>query len=133
MSSQAGTLVTTSPNAKLGHNPPQSAKVSSLADDAPIAKVDDPRVEKAILDHIRKCLAKADHPAAQEDEAQTVILMASRLMQQFNITNADLVEKTADADDLASLGGQSTVSIVRAKDDGKRITYHTWSNDVGHQ
>jgi hypothetical protein len=87
--------------------------------------------DKAILDRIRKCLARANHPNAQEQEAHTAMRMASRLMKQFNITNADLVEEKADCDDLASLGGQSTVTIVRSRDDGKRITHHVWVDSLG--
>jgi hypothetical protein len=108
----------TSPKARRCH-PTQTARVSALAIGVATGQAKGIGTDQAVLDRIRKCLAKANHPRAQEDEAQTAIRMASRLTQQFYVTNADLIEKTTDADDLALLGGQSTVSIVRTADDNK--------------
>jgi hypothetical protein len=117
--------------ARLGPPPPQTAKVSRLADDSSASITNNNGTDKAILDRIRKCLARANHPNTPEMEAQNAMRMASRLMQQFNVTQADLIEEKANTDDLASLGGHSTVSIVRSQDDGRRVTSHTWTHDLG--
>ena len=90
----------------------------------------DTSFEKKMMDRIKKCLARANHPNTPEREAQAAWRMSSRLMEQHNVTQADLIEKARLEDDYIALGGQSSVSITRVKDDGARITNQTWVSDI---
>ena len=115
---------------KLGPAPVQEAKVRELAK-VDHLEVKDSSIEKRILDRIRKCLATANHPNTGESEAKAAWHLSTRLMQQYNVTQADLLERAINKDDYAAMGGQSTVAISRAKDDGLRVTHQAWVNDVG--
>ena len=90
----------------------------------------DASFQKKIMDRIKKCLARANHPNTPELEARAAWRMSSRLMEQHNVTQADLVEKASHEDDYIALGGLSIVSITRAKDDGAKITNQTWVGDI---
>ena len=57
--------------------------------------------------------------------------MATRYMQQYNVTQADLLEQATNENDYAAMGSQSVVAITRAGEDGKRVTDQTWVSDVG--
>lgn len=95
------------------------------------SELNDSSIEKRILDRIKKCLATANHPNTGESEAKAAWRLSTRLMQQYNVSQADLLERATNEDDYAAMGGQSTVAISRAKNDGLRVTHQTWVNDVG--
>ena len=115
---------------KLGPAPAQEAKVKELAK-LEYSELNESSIEKRILDRIKKCLTKANHPNTGEREAQAAWRLSTRLMQQYNVTQADLLERATNEDNYAAMGGQSTVAISRAKDDGLRVTHQTWVDDVG--
>ena len=95
--------------------PPQKATVKSLAAGSRSATLNDARIE--IVERIKKCLARGNHANANENEAKSAIKMASKIMQQHNITQAQVMEGEDDAQRLER-GGMSTVKI------GPRTQYH---------
>ena len=119
------------PKRKLAPAPLQTAKVIELAEHKQVDATSDSAVEKKILDRIRKCLARANHPNTGESEAKAAWRMSTRLMQQYNVTQADLLEKATNEDDYSAIWGRSVVVIKRAKDDGRRVTFQTWVSDIG--
>ena len=78
-------------------------------------------VEERVLERIRKCLTKANHPETVEPEAKAAFRMASALMAQHNITQAQAFEKDKE-NDQARLGGESIVAITAANQD-RRILH----------
>ncbi|RMZ87741.1 hypothetical protein DV736_g5032, partial [Chaetothyriales sp. CBS 134916] len=117
-------------NSKLGSPPAQVAKVRELADQKQVNNDRASNVEQRILDRIKKCLQRAEHPNTPESEAHAAWYMASRLMAQHNVTQSELLEKTTDDDDYAALGGQSVVEIIRSKGDKTRVVSQTWVHDI---
>lgn len=109
----------------------QVAKVIQLADETPHNDDEVSSGDKKILDVIKKCLARANHPNTAELEAKTAWRMSTRLMQQYNVTHSDLLEKVTNQDDYAAIWGQSVVSISRAKNDGRRVTDQLWVSHFG--
>lgn len=104
----------------------QTARIKSLAEDQ--ARHGTPRAQ-AIVARIRKCLDRASHPNTPEAEVQASLRMSSRLMEQHNVTEADVIATEVAAADPSTLGGQSVVSITSPKPDGK-VIYETWVRDV---
>lgn len=106
----------------------QTAKVKTLAEDNSQTDRLNP-VEADIIARIRKCLDRANHPNTPEAEAETAVRMSSRLQQQYNVTQADLVAADANADGPSTLSGQSAVSVTNAKP-GARIIIENWASTV---
>ncbi|MCJ1264958.1 hypothetical protein MMC22_004833 [Lobaria immixta] len=105
--------------------PAQKAEVTMLAADPKTENQNStakPAVEERILERIRKCLTKANHPGTPEAEAKAAFRMGSILMSQHNITQAQAFEKEKE-EDQARLGGESLVAITTAKHDKKVINY----------
>ena len=88
--------------------PSQKATVKSLAAGTGSANLHHTRIE--IVERIKKCLARGTHANANENEAKSAIRMASKIMQQHNITQAQVMEGEKDAQRLER-GGMSTVKI----------------------
>ena len=108
-----------------GPPPIQTAKVKVLAVVEPTHDGRDSTVEQRILDRIKKCLARGRHPSTPEAEAQAAWRMASRLMGEQNITQADILGQTSGGKDHAALGGHSIVAIIRTTGDTGRVISQT--------
>jgi hypothetical protein len=80
-----------------------------------------PPAEARILARIRKCLAVANHAGTPETEARAALRMGSKLMSQYNVTQAEAFEDINN-EDRAQHGGHSIVAIT-ATDDGKVKNY----------
>ena len=108
----------------------QIAQIRCLAEDQPRkANVNSPGSKK-VLAIIQKCLDRANHAGTPEAEVQACLRMSSRLMEQHNITQADLVATEVATRDSTTLGGQSVVRIsLNPKLDGK-VIQETWVEDV---
>lgn len=75
--------------------PTQKAEVTMLAADPMTENQNSttkPAVEERILERIRKCLTKANHPGTPEAEVKAAFRMGSILMSQHNITQAQAFE-----------------------------------------
>ncbi|GIZ48420.1 hypothetical protein CKM354_001148100 [Cercospora kikuchii] len=97
---------------KLGAPPLYKAQVIDTADNdvRVMASTDD--IAQNILERIKKCLASGNHPHTPEAEAKRALHIASRLMKQYNVTQAEVLAHTTPEQQL-QLGGCSVVSIVR--------------------
>ena len=106
--------------------PSQKATVGSLAAGARSATHSHARSE--VVERIKKCLARAKHANANENEAKSAIKMASKIMQQHNITQAQIKEGEDDAQRLER-GGLSTVNIG-PRTQFRQIISETWVFDL---
>ncbi|KAL5344421.1 hypothetical protein ACLOAV_010681 [Pseudogymnoascus australis] len=70
-------------------------------------------IDKTILERIKKCLDRAHHPGTPEVEAKVAIFRASRLMGQYNVTQAEILAHEPLSTQ-RNYAGQSVVSIVRS-------------------
>jgi hypothetical protein len=108
--------------------PRQTAKVKELAEEKTSDHVTE--VEANILARIRKCLDRANHPNTPEMEAKAALHMSSRLMAQYNVTQADVLAQATDSGEQKQYAGQSTVSISSTKDRYARAISQTWVHGV---
>ena len=106
--------------------PSQKATVKSLAAGARSATLNHARSE--VVERIKKCLARGNHATANENEAKSAIKMASKIMQQHNITQAQIMEEEDDAQRLER-GGLSTVNIG-ARTQYQLVDFETWVVDL---
>jgi hypothetical protein len=109
--------------------PRQTAKVKELAEEKTSDHVTT-EVEANILARIRKCLDRANHPNTPEMEAKAAFHMSSRLMAQYNVTQADVLAQATDSGEQKQYAGQSTVSITSTKDQYAKVISQTWVHDV---
>ena len=86
-----------------------------------------PNAGRNVLDRVRKCFARADHPNANEAEARAAVKMASKIMEQHQIQQSDLME-AEDQSQREKRGGLSTVNILPATEGGKAFNegWVTW-------
>lgn len=105
----------------------QRAAIGWLADDE-ISIQTLSNVEKNVVERIRKCFDRGNHAAANENEQRAAFKMAHRIMKQYNISQAELMEEE-DKVARAQRGGMSTVNIWPAKD-ASLVKHQTWVNDL---
>ena len=105
--------------------PSQKATVGSLATVARSTTL--PHAQSEVVERIKKCLARANHANANEHEARSALKMASHIMQQYNITQAQVMEGEDDAQRLER-GGLSTVNIGPRTQD-RQVIFETWVVD----
>lgn len=79
-------------------------------------------VDDHIIERIRKCWERGNHPTAAESEAKTALFLASRLMGQYNVNLADLLPKQTP-ENRAKLAGSTNVSIRSTKGDDRRVVH----------
>ena len=80
-------------------------------------------VDDSMMERIKKCLARYNHPNTPEREAMIAFRTASRLMEQHNITRSE-VETDATAPGSARRKGESTVSLTRTDGDKSKEVKH---------
>ena len=83
---------------------------------------------REVIERIKKCLARGKHAAANETEAKAAMRMASKIMQQHNISQAQIIEDEDDAQRLQR-GGMSTVNIG-PRTPWSKIIFETWVLDL---
>lgn len=87
-------------------------------------------VDSAILARIKKCLDRANHPGTPELEAKTALCMASRLMGQYNVSQAEVLAHESDSTQ-KQYGGQSDVQLLRADGDkSKPVNMQNYVNTL---
>ncbi|KAI5363640.1 hypothetical protein Slin15195_G092920 [Septoria linicola] len=97
---------------KLGTPPLYKATVIESADNNMIVEASTADIDENVLDRMKKCLALGNHPDTPEREATRALHVASRLMKQYNVTQAEVLAH-ATPEQRAQLGGHSKVSIER--------------------
>ncbi|KFY46249.1 hypothetical protein V494_00534 [Pseudogymnoascus sp. VKM F-4513 (FW-928)] len=88
-------------------------------------------VDSAILLRIKRCLDRANHPTTPEPEARTAICMASRLMGQYNVSQAEVLAHEPVSTQ-KQYGGKSDVQILRSDGDKSKLVRHqNYVNTLG--
>lgn len=80
-------------------------------------------VDPTILSKIKKCLDRANHPTTPEAEAKAALFIASRLMGQYNVTQAEILSHEP-AEKQKDYAGHSIVSILRVDGDKSKKVQH---------
>lgn len=87
-------------------------------------------VDNAVLQRIKKCLQRANHPNTPEAEAKAAFHLASRMMSQYNVTQAEALADECE-DEQRKYAGQSRVAIERAdSDSSKRVKYQGYVTEL---
>ncbi|EAS31598.3 uncharacterized protein CIMG_07077 [Coccidioides immitis RS] len=125
------TAATTAKRSRKRRTPLQKAEVKELADQrcsAPKLDVDDRVVER-----LRKCIQKANHPNTSEAEAKAALFLSSKLMTQYNISMLDVLNADDKQDDgLHKHGGQSIVEIRKSRQLNARPNNEGFVSIVAH-
>ena len=79
---------------------------------------------REVIERIQKCFARAQHPEANEAEARAAFKMASKIMEQHQIQQSDLM-KAEDQSQREKRGGMSTVNIWPAEE-GRKAFHQGW-------
>ena len=107
--------------------PKQKATITELANETPpVAKASHATGE--ILDRIKKCLDRANHVNANESEARAAMKIATRLMSQHSVSQAELIDKE-EPNERDERGGLSLVKITSSREGGRIIKW-TWAKDL---
>ena len=80
-----------------------------------------PHIGKEVIERVKKCFARANHESANEQEARAASKMAAKIMEQYQITQADVMAEE-NSEQRAKRGGMSTVDIWPATDGGRPFT-----------
>ena len=86
-------------------------------------------IDKKILERLQKCLAKAEYPDASEAEAQTAMLLSSKIMDQHNLNRSDLIAAEAESGEPSSITGDAAVYISHPNKE-KNVISETWVVEV---
>jgi hypothetical protein len=123
-----------SPSEEASSSHPQpklKARVKSLAPEPEIKSksfADVPKTER-IMERIRGCFARGQHPTTPEAEARTALTMAAKLMRQYNVSYAEAHAKGApDEQSKTPVADESVVEIVHVE--GKDVRKHAFTNDL---
>lgn len=101
---------------KLGAPPLYKAELVESADNDVRVMASTADIAEEMLDRMKKCLAVGNHPNTSEAEAKRALHVASRLMKQYNVTQAEVLAHTTP-EQQSQLGGCSVVSIRRTDGD----------------
>ncbi len=85
-------------------------------------------VDRVVVERIRKCFARANHATANEIEQRAAFKMAHKIMKQYSISQAELMEEE-DKIARAERGGMSTVNLWPAKE-GAPVRHQCWARDL---
>lgn len=80
-------------------------------------------VDDAILERIKKCIARYSHATTPENEAKIAFRTASRLMEQYNISQADVTSEDAKSGEKRR-AGQSVIVLLRSDGDETKPVKH---------
>ncbi|PWN48687.1 hypothetical protein IE53DRAFT_318907 [Violaceomyces palustris] len=86
------------------------------------------KVDRGLLERIRKSLRLAQHPGTGEAEARQALRLSTRLMASQNLTQADLIAEEGEQEKLRR-AGLSEVEI-RSTTPEKKVRNESWSNRI---
>lgn len=72
-------------------SPLYKATVTQLAEKESVRVGPSANIDNAIVQQITKCLQRANHPTTPEAEAKVALHLASRLMGQHNVSQAEIL------------------------------------------
>lgn len=101
--------------------PLYKASVSELAETGVAARSSSSTadIDNAIISRIKKCLDRANHPNTPEAEAKAALHLGSRLMGQYNVSQAEVLAHESP-EKQRQYAGHSVVSITRFDGDDSR-------------
>ena len=106
---------------------PQKATVKELANEESGAQLS--TTEKEVMARIKKCLDKEKHPGTPESEVKSACLLASRLMAQYNVTQADVLAANKESDNIKH-SGCSIVSIKSTQGQDRKVVRYGFAGGV---
>jgi hypothetical protein len=97
--------------------PQQKARVQHLARDpnSLSSRSSTASGSPALLERIKKCIARGNHPNTPEEEAKTSLRMAAKLMTQHNIRQAEMYAEDGNMNKSQNRGDKSIVAITATK------------------
>ncbi|KAK6850578.1 hypothetical protein PG987_000212 [Apiospora arundinis] len=88
-------------------------------------------IDDAIILRIKKCLDRANHPNTPETETKAALRMGSRLMGQYNVSQAEVLAH--EPDEQRHYAGQSVVSISCCDGDRSRsVRQQSYTATLAH-
>ncbi|KAJ5653923.1 hypothetical protein N7490_000926 [Penicillium lividum] len=123
-------MLSASPPAKRrkpNRKPLQNATVVRTATDD--QKISASTVDKKILERIQKCLDRAEHPNTAEAEAKAALFVSQKLMNQHNVSQADLIANDTN-NNKSHFGGRSIVLISKIGGSSTRIAMEAFTGKV---
>lgn len=88
-------------------------------------------VDEKILERIKKCFDRGNHTNTPEAEAKAALRMGAKLMSQYNVTQAELIERTDDKEK-ALLAGESVVEIIATTGRSGKVRNYGFTDDLTH-
>jgi K+-sensing histidine kinase KdpD len=88
-------------------------------------------ISDAIVQRIEKCLQRANHKTTPKLEAKAAFNRASRLMQQHNVSQADVLARASSATQQEH-AGQSVVSIRRADGSPRMVSRQEFAEHIAY-
>ena len=79
------------------------------------------RVGTEVIERVKKCFARANHDTANEQEAKAASRMAAKIMEQYSISQADIM-MNENSLQREKRGGISTVDVRPAEGGGRAFT-----------
>ena len=86
--------------------------------------------EKKIMERIMKCQDRGSNKSTPQAEAQTALAMAGRLMEQHNISERELLQKSSQSKTWEQ--GESHVRITRTRGISMKVAYESWTSEVAY-
>lgn len=111
------------PPAKRSRRTPlQEAKViESVTETNTTTETTAAAVDDGVLQRIKKCIEKANHPNTNEAEAKAALFLSTKLMSQNNIDMMDVLQADGQEDQLQQHAGKSVVAIRSAREEGRSV------------
>ncbi|KAL9048083.1 MAG: hypothetical protein Q9162_007864 [Coniocarpon cinnabarinum] len=108
--------------------PAYEANVISMASDRSRKHNSTLGLPGSVKNRIKSMLARGDETRnTSQQEAETAMRMATRLMNHFNVKQADILQEAADTGSAQEMGGFSEVKITRSKHtQTKRVVSEIW-------
>lgn len=88
-------------------------------------------VDEKILERIKKCFDRGNHTNTPEAEAKAALRMGAKLMSQYNVTQAELIERSDDKEK-ALLAGESVVEIIATTGRNGKVRNDGFTGDLVH-
>lgn len=118
-------------------SPPPNAKIARFVARVTVRAIEPhatigPALEKqkAVLLRIRKILERASHPSCSEEEMKAANRLASKYMQTYNVTQAQVYQAAAEhAIDPSEVQGYSVIEITSTQNNGT-VVNSLWAENL---
>lgn len=86
-------------------------------------------IDDSVLSKIKKCFQRAEHDGASEAEAKAAVFLARKLMSQYNVEKAEVMQYKSP-EEKAKIAGSSEVTINRRDGAKIAIPIRQWVSDL---